>query len=1089
MWSRRSSSDSQLFRRFVAFTLRMKHVDLRRGVVLALALAVGVMGLRGSLLAEERIDFTADIRPILSNSCFNCHGPDEKTREANLRLDTSIGALADHDGHAAIVPGKPEASELLNRITSNDPDLRMPPADSGRPSLTPAQQQLLRRWIEQGAEYKGHWAFETPQRPALPNVAEALSRGDLKVPMTQDATKREAERQRLAAWPRNAIDHFTLKRMLEAGLTPAAEASKETLIRRATLDLTGLPPTVAEVDAFLADDSPEAYEKLIDRLLASTRYGEHMTRYWLDAARYGDTHGLHLDNIRSIWPYRDWLIRSFNDNKPYDEMTIEQLAGDLLPNPTTQQKVATGFIRCNVTTSEGGSIAEEYYVRYGVDRVETMATVYMGLTLGCAVCHDHKFDPFTQKEFYGLFAFYNSFKENPMDGNALLPPPILEVPSVDQEQKQAELNTLLASIKVDYQEALSRIEYVDPFEGAEPKELERQDYVWIEDGVPEGANAQQSGHPWEFVSAPAPVYSGEKATKRTGTGIAQHFFTDAKNPLIIGEGDTLFAWVYLDPQNLPKSIMLQWNDGKWEHRAYWGGNEIDWGTDNSPSRLRVGDLPAAGQWVKLEVSAEKVGLPAGTKVNGWAFTQFDGTVYWDHAGLNTRTPQEGLPYKSQRQWELAMGDGKSLPKPVQEALKVAVDKRTEPQLKTLRDHFLEHVYPDTRELLAPLLARKSKAEAELKAVNDSIAKTMIVEELPQPKEAYVLIRGEYDKKGEPVVRHTPASLPSFPEGAPLNRLGLAQWLVHRDHPLTSRVTVNRWWQRYFGTGIVKTAEDFGNQGELPSHPQLLDWLAVELMEEGWNVKQMQKLMLMSATYRQSAVSTPHERSVDPYNRLLSHGPRFRLDGESIRDTALFVSGLLNEEVGGPSVKPYQPAGLWEAVGYTDSNTAKFTQDDGEKLYRRSMYTFWKRTSPPPSLAMLDAPSRENCTVRRARTNTPLQALALMNDKQFIETARHFAQRILHDGGTTDAERLTWAFRTLLSRRPTDRELDVLTESLASYQGEFAASPESATQLIDSATTLMKPRHLDRDKSQDPTLAAWTLLANLLLNLDEAVTKG
>jgi len=1035
---------------------------------------VGALGVSSSLAAAElpaaeSIDFARDIRPILSNRCFQCHGPDDSSREADLRLDSREGLFASRDGRSAIVPGEATASELYLRATSTDPDRKMPPPDSGLPALTDREVDILRRWIEQGAAWREHWSFVTPQRPAVPATPPGL--------------------QLPPGWPRNEIDQFLLAELAQKLLTPNAEAPREALLRRVTYDLTGLPPTLEEIDAFLADDSPEAYERVVDRLLASPRYGEQMAREWLDVARYGDTHGLHLDNIRSLWPYRDWLIRAFNENRPFDQMTIEQLAGDLLESPTRDQRVATGFNRCNITTSEGGSIPEEFHVRYTVDRVETIGTVYLGLTLGCAVCHEHKFDPISQEEFYGLYAFFNSFQENPMDGNALLPPPVLEVPTDEQLAQREQLQARLAAAQTRLDEAISRIEYVDPQATATAADLPAAEFVWIDDAAPEGATLQQAGHPWKFISAPAPVLSGQNATMRTAMGLGQHFFTGAKSPLVIGEGDILFAHVWLDPENPPREVVLQFNDGSWEHRAFWGENLIDWGQNDSPARRRQGELPEAGRWIRLEVPAAQVGLGPGAKVHGWAFTQFDGTCYWDRAGIVTRTPQAGQGYDSQRAWELAVGEGGSLPQPVKDALKTPVEQRTDEQRQTLRRHFLEHVYPPSRTELSPLMAERDQAQSQLEALNNAIPRTMVVEELPQPKPAHLLIRGEYDKPGAPAARHTPAALPPFPADAPQNRLGFARWLVDRSHPLTARVTVNRWWQKYFGTGLVKTTEDFGSQGEAPSHPQLLDWLAVELMESGWDVKRLQKRIVMSAAYRQSARTTPEKLAADPANRYLARGPRFRLDAEAIRDTALVVAGLLNGEIGGPSVKPYQPGGLWEAVGYTDSNTARFQQDDGAKLYRRSLYTFWKRTSHPPSMALFDAPSREACTVRRSRTNTPLQALALMNDRQYVEASRAFAQRILAEGGTTTEARLAWGFRLTTGRRPAREELAVLARFVERQQAEFAAAPEAATQFIDSATTLLKPNHLDRDKSRDPELAAWTLLANLLLNLDETVTKG
>ena len=1019
-------------------------------------------------LAEEatKLEFNRDIRPILSNHCFRCHGPDETTREAGLRLDLSTGAIAKLDsGGAAVVPGESAKSLLYHRITSTDANERMPPDDINKP-LSPAQIKLLQQWIDQGAEYQGHWSFIAPVRREPPAVKQEKS-------------------------VYNPVDRFILARVEKAGLTASPEASREALIRRVTFDLTGLPPTLEEINNFLADKSPTAYETLVDRLLASPRFGEHQARYWLDAARYGDTHGLHLDNERAMWLYRQWVIDALNKNKPFDQFTIEQIGGDLMPNPTLEQKIATGFNRCNVTTSEGGSIAEEYYVRYAVDRVETTSTVWMGMTLGCAVCHDHKFDPFSQREFYQLFAFFNSLTERPMDGNALLPPPILKAPTADQLAKQKTLEQKIADLEKQVKEALAKIEYTEPQKDPLPATPEPREVVWIDDELPAGANAQgnpaTAGHagPWQWVSAPEhPVFFGKKASRRSADGLSQHFFTDAKAGLKIGPGDKLFAYVFLNPDHPPKQIMLQFNDGAWEHRATWGEDLIPWGQKDSASRRAMGALPKAGEWVRLEVEADQVGLNPGQVITGWAFTQFDGTAYWDKAGLLTTTPQDGSQHDSLAVWEQLQRAVKksTLPGPIQNILKLEADKRNPAQKTELLNYFLEHVHSDSRKIFDPLHKETEAAKKQLADLEKAVPGTLVMEEMPSPKDAFILTRGEYDKKGEKVTRGVPAVFPPLPKEAPINRLGLAQWLVSREHPLTARVTVNRYWQQYFGTGLVKTAEDFGSQGEWPSHPDLLDWLAVDFMESGWDVKRLHKLLVMSHTYRQSSKVRPEVHRVDVENRLLARGPRFRLDAEMIRDNALFVSGLLVEELGGKSVKPYQPPGLWEVVGYTDSNTAKFKRDTGEDLYRRSLYTFWKRTAPPPTMLTFDAPSRESCTVRRARTNTPLQALALLNDEQFMEAARHFGQRILQSGGKTQPERLSYAFRSVTAREPSARELEILDQVFQKHLKDFSADRESALKLLSVGES-------KRDETLDPTTwAAWTMIGNLLLNLDETITK-
>jgi mono/diheme cytochrome c family protein len=1020
----------------------------------------------GPLIAQEaRIRYDRDIRPILADNCFACHGPDANQRKAKLRLDHRAGALSPaRSGGQAIVPGKPDDSLLVERITEDNPSRRMPPKKSGK-HLTPAQIDLLRRWIAEGAPYSVHWAFVPPRRHALPKVKND-------------------------AWPRNAIDYFILDRLEREGLQPSPQAEKTTLIRRVTLDLTGLPPTPAEVDAFLADKSPNAYEKVVDRLLQSPRYGEHVGRFWLDAARYGDTHGLHLDNYREMWPYRDWVIKAFNDNKPYDRFLIEQLAGDLLPNPTLDQLVATGFNRCHVTTSEGGSIEEEVYVRNVVDRVDTMGTVFLGLTVGCARCHDHKFDPLKTKEFYQFFAFFNNLDGPALDGNAARPAPTVPIPTAEQKAELERLNRDIAAARKKIQSALAKVKYADHADTQEAEQPARAEYVWIDDAIPGGAKPASDGSAngqWTFVTRPHhPVFSGEKASMRTATGRSQHFFEGANPGLRVGTDDVLFAYVYLDPAHPPKEIMLQWHSGEWRHRAYWGENLIDWGRDKSTERRHLGPLPKKGEWVRLEVEAAKVGLKPGTIINGWAFTQFDGTVYWDRAGIVTRTPQGKQSFTSLSAWVRAQraAGGAGLPKDIQQIVKLPRDKRNEQQKKQLRAYFLENVYSGTKATLAPLRKQIAELEKKVQRIEKEMPATLVFKERATPRQAYILKRGEYDQRGEKVGRDTPRFLPPLPENAPRDRLGLAQWLLAADHPLTARVEVNRLWQQCFGVGLVKTTEDFGTQGESPSHPRLLDWLAVQFREDGWDIKKMMKRLVMSATYRQSSRVTKDRLAKDPHNRLLSRGPRFRLDAEMLRDQALFVSGLLVEKQGGPSVKPPQPAGLWEAVGYTGSNTKNFKPDRGhEKVHRRSLYTFWKRTAPPPQMNTFDAPSRESCIVRRERTNTPLQALLLMNEPQFVEAARALAERGMKEGGTTTAARLTYLFRLTTARWPDAKELAEMTAAYKDHLAAYRRDAARAKKLISVGET--KPD----GKLDASELAAWTMIANLLLNLDEAINKG
>ncbi|MBY0523516.1 MAG: PSD1 and planctomycete cytochrome C domain-containing protein [Gemmataceae bacterium] len=1016
--------------------------------------------------AKTAIDFSRHIRPLLSENCFSCHGPDDKSRKAKLRLDTKDGAFAElRGGGFAIVAGKSAESALIERIVTTDPKKLMPPPQSNK-HLKPEQIALLKQWIDQGAPWSEHWAFVTPKKPTSPAVKNVT-------------------------WSKNPIDPFILARLEAKGLQPTPEADKARLIRRVTLDLTGLPPSGAEVDAFLADNSAEAYEKVVDRLLKSPRFGEHMARFWLDAARYGDTHGLHLDNYREMWPYREWVINAFNRNLPFDQFIVEQLAGDLLPKPTQDQVIASGFNRCHVTTSEGGTIAEEAYVRNVLDRVETTGIVFFGLTVGCARCHDHKYDPVRMKDFYQLFAFFNSLDNNPLDGNATQHPPILRLPTPEQTASLEKLKTKGDALRKTIAEELAKVAYDDKDDAAEPEQQKPADYVWIDDDVPAGAKSASDGSPdgrWNFVGKPNhPVHSGTKSILRTADGLAQQFFTDANPGLKVGQGDKLFAHVYLKPDQLPKTIMLQWNvGGAWNHRAYWGENAIPWGKDNSAERLPMGALPKAGEWVRLEVDTAKLGLKPGTAITGWAFTQHGGTVYWDKAGIVTKTPQGKQTFDKLSTWVAAQraNAANALPKPIQDIVKLDPAKRGDAQKKELREYFIVHAYAKTRETFDPLNKQLSEVEKERDAIDKQVPATYISQESPQPKPAFILKRGEYDQKGDPVSRDVPAFLPPMAANTPRNRLGFAQWLVAPNHPMTARVAVNRFWQQCFGVGLVKTAEDFGSQGEPPTHPELLDWLAVQFQDDGWDVKKTMKRIVTSATYRQASRVTKDRLLADPANRLLSRGPRFRLDAEMLRDQALFTSGLLVEKIGGPSVKPPQPGGLWEAVGYTDSNTAKFFADKGhDKVHRRSLYTFWKRTSPPPQMTSFDAPSRESCTVRRERTNTPLQALLLLNETQFVECARALAERTLRDGGKDAESRLAFLFQQATARKPGAGEMAVLMETLNGHLATYRKDVDAAKRLINVGET--KPD----DRLDLAELAAWTMLANLALNLDEVISKG
>ena len=999
-----------------------------------LPLALFLAGLH-AVRADDGIVFNRDIRPILSEQCFHCHGPDEKTRKATLRLDVADEAYAE-----AITPFELEQSEFWERISTDDPDDVMPPPKTGK-TLSAEQVDLLKRWIETGAEYQEHWAFEVPERPLVPP-------GQL------------------------AIDYFAWTGIAKAGLTPTPRAGRHVQLRRLSLDLTGLPPSTDALAAFLADESPEAWERAVDRLLASPHYGEHMARFWLDAARYGDTHGLHLDNYREIWPYRDWVVRAFNGNKRWDTFLTEQLAGDLLENPTVDQLVATGFNRAHVTTAEGGSIKEEVYVRNVIDRVSTFGTVMLGLTTNCASCHDHKFDPISQREFYQLFAFFNNLDADPMDGNRKDHKPVLKVPGPDGERLLAEAEAEIAAARKVLEKVIGEYDYVelddaDAADGAGPEEL-----VWIDEAIPSGA---QVADPWKWVtkSKGHPVLSGERSVFRTGAGNTQHLVQNASTPLVVGEDAVLFAHVYLG-NPAPKQVMLQFHTDGWEHRAYWGENLIDWGVDKTPSRHRIGDLPETGSWVRLEVPAAVVGLKAGDKITGWAFTQFDGNSYWDQAGMRARP----TGYRSFRRWLADERKRKTSTLPAALQPLVAKAKRTAEETATLRHHYIAHVDRGARKVLAPHREAIAKAEARLAEIEKGFPTSLVWKERATLKPAYILERGEYDRRGQEVSRGLPEFLPPLPVGAPMDRLGLARWLVAEEHPLTARIAVNRFWQQLFGVGLVKTSEDLGSQGEWPSHPELLDWLAVEFREAGWDVKHMMKLMVMSEAYRRSSAASPEDYRRDPENRFLARGPRFRLDAETLRDQALAVSGLLVPRIGGPGVKPPQPDGLWFTVGYSGSNTVRFKKDSGpDKVHRRSLYTFWKRTSPPPQ--MIDAPSRESCVTRRERTNTPLHALMFMNDPQFVEAARAFAERFEAE---EDAEIPARLFETALARPPAKDELELLHESFRGHLAHYAADPDAAKALVAIG-------EIPSATDQPERLAAWTMVASLVLNLDEFVTKN
>lgn len=1052
-------------------------------VVCSLA-AVAAVALRAQErppIRQQPISFNRDIRPILSNNCFACHGPDEGTRKTRFHFDTQQGAFAKK---GIIVPGSAGESLLIEHVTSTDPEQQMPPPETGR-KLTAAQIDLLRRWIDEGAKWDTHWAYVPPKRPELPAVRDAK-------------------------WVRNPIDSFILSRLEREGLKPSPEADKETLLRRVTYDLTGLPPTPTEIDAFLADKSPDVYEKRVDALLQSPRYGERMALAWLDTARYADTHGYHIDNLRDMWPWRDWVIGAFNRNLPFDQFVIEQLAGDLLSDATRDQKVATGFNRNHMINFEGGAIADEYQVEYVIDRVEATSSAFLGLTMGCARCHSHKFDPISHKEFYQFFAFFNSVPERGLDGRTGNAAPVLLLPSHEQQTKLAGLD---ASIKTR-EKALDDSE-VQPVQTAWQKTLSSKPVKPDVEGLTahyelDGNLSDLSGRFQHGRTA-----AGDLIFEAGRIGRAATFDGDTEvtfgNVGGFDRGDHFSMALWLKGRGRVPTNVLQKLDEATRRGYEWRFEDVDlvgiqrWAAklaiafkgagENNAIEIRTRERFRLGEWYHAALTYDGSGKAAGVRlyVNG-ELADIDvvrdslaGSIATE-APLRVGSRDAGAPFLGQID-DLRFYNGVLAPLRVsqlaihyvpQVLLSGATGKRSRDELADLRDYFLTHAAPDDfRKAYAELKALRKEREEFLKTVPS----TMVMAEMKTPRETFVLARGDYRNKTEKVQPGVPAVLPPLPKDAPPNRLTLAKWLVDPQHPLTSRVAVNRFWQMHFGTGIVKTQEDFGVQGEPPVHPELLDWLATEFVRTGWDVRAFQRLLVTSATYRQSSRLTPALREKDPENRLLARGPRYRLPAEMIRDTALSASGLLDDRIGGPSVSPYQPPGLWEEMAFGEGFSGQsYAQSRGRDLYRRGMYTLWKRTVPPASLATFDAPDREKCAARRAATNTPLQALVMMNDPTYVEAARALAQRTLLEARRDDKDRIVHAFRLATARKPSGKEIDVLRGVLNSRLEGFRKDRPSALKLLGVGES-------PRDKRLDPVeLAAWTTVASVILNLDETITK-
>ena len=993
------------------------------------------------------VEFNRDVRPILSDKCFQCHGPDAKNKNIPLRLDLEAAAKADlGNGRRAIVPGQAEQSELIRRISATTAR-RMPPASSGH-TLSPKEMETLRAWIEQGALWQAHWAFIPPKRATPPSVTNA-------------------------DWPRNPVDSFLLGRLEKEGLQPRPQASKETLLRRISLDLTGLPTTIAELDAFLKNPSPRAYENAVDRLLASPRYGERMAVRWLDAARYADTNGYQFDGERTMWRWRDWVIASFNRNQPYDSFLTDQIAGDMLPGSTLDQKIATGFNRNHRANTEDGIIPEEYAVEYVVDRLETTSTVFLGVTLGCARCHNHKYDPFTQKEFYQFFAYFNNVPEL---GRAMKygnSPPLIPAPTDTQKVQLAALDANILTAQQQFDKHKPRIDealslmpssqpaYWRPTIGYEKAQIKPAGNVAFENG-PIGSAVKLDGS--GFVEL-------------TGAGLFD-----------IEDRFTISGWIHADtiPQGALLTRMSDTARGK-GYGLYADKGKLHFHMTNNYAddalRLETPVVLEAKRWHHVAVSYDGSRMAEGVTV------YLDGkprekkvlldTLYrpFKNAGAKYAEPfRVGGGWGKDYHFKGLIDDPRTYSRVLDAEEIAAMSSPNAPGTKQALWSYLDTQAPEE---IARDWRNLNGLRQKREALELTFPTVMIMAESRKQKETHMLLRGAYDKPGEKVGPGVPAALPPLPAGAPNNRLGLAQWMTSPENPLVARVAVNRFWQMYFGTGLVKTSEDFGQQGEWPAHPELLDWLATEFVRTGWDVKAMQKLIVMSAAYQQSSKATPELIQKDPDNRLISRGPRFRMPAEMVRDQALFASGLLTEKLGGPSVKPYQPAGLWKEVVMQDMD---YTQTKGPDTYRRGLYTFWKRTVAPPMMATFDAANREACVVRENRTNTPLQALNLMNDVTFLEAARFVAQRMLTEGGATSESRLAHGFRLILARTPRPAELNVLRNSL-SYHLDYFASNEPAAgafaTLGDSpALAALPPREL----------AAYTAVASMLFNLDEAVTK-
>jgi hypothetical protein len=1021
---------------------------------------------------KKTIEFNRDVRPILAK-CFTCHGHDPATVAAGLRLDDGPSAKKRlKSGFTAIVPFHPEQSRLIKRIYAPVEEMLMPPKSSNK-ILTAEEKATLKQWILEGAEYKDHWGFVAPVRPPVPAVS-------------------------LKSWPKNPIDNFILEKIEERGLKPSPPADRRTLIRRVTLDLTGLPPAPSEVAAFLADKSPNAYEKVVDRLLASPRYGERMAMDWMDYARYADSNGYQADFERFQWRWRDWVIDAFNRNMPYDQFTVEQIAGDMLPNPTMDQRLATGFNRNHRINTEGGVVAEEWRVETVIDRVETTSQVWLGLTAGCARCHDHKYDPITQKDFYSLFAFFNNVPESGTgEERPVNHPPVMKAPTPEQQAKLAMLQDRVTKTGAEIERELdANAANVTDWHVANPSESAR---------LCEGLIGR-------YRMIDPPTVTGEAAPPKAD---GKTTFSAGRSTGAVAVGEEAFV-------DLGQAGDFDTNDkfsfGAWIKPERGGGSPLS--RMDAPNKYRGwdiflnGDRPAVHLISSWPENAMKLVSKTAIPIGKWshvlvtyAGTPNPSSVHIYINGRQMETEVEGEPAltgsirttvstKVGRRtgadrfrgeiddvvlYRRALSaDEVSELAAIPEAtplLAIPADRRTKEQARELAKLWLREKNPAFRDRLA----QYRQAVEERDQVENAISTVMVMEEMQKPREAFVLKRGQYDQHGDKVEAAFPAFLRIKGKTFPNNRLGLAKWIVDPKNPLTSRVTVNRLWDRFFGVGIVPTVEDFGTRADFPSHPELLDWLATEFIRTGWDLKKTIREIVTSATYRQSSRVTPALLKADPTNRLLARGPRFRLPAEVLRDQAMYVGGTLTEKIGGPSVRPYQPDGVWDEVNVY-GNLRNYMHDLGPNLHRRSLYTIWKRTAAPPTMTLFDVPSRETCRVRRSRTNTPLQALTMLNDVTYVEAARALAIRMMREGGATPESRLAFAFRVTLSRPPLPEESRILLGSLEKRLAHYRANPKAAGQLLVEGDLLNDPW------LKDPDVAAYTILASTILNMDEAVTR-